>query len=115
MAEESRQTTCKAYEEADKLAKEAWEDIKKAHARKGEKEALEEAVKDFCNAMKLVYKAWPNVVKELRLQVDTSATETAYLAGYSEAKRYGLTSDLRVKRGDHVATRTLYKVNRIWP
>ena len=65
--------------------------------------------------MELVYKAWPSVVEGLRLQVDTLATETAYLAGYSKAKRYGLTSDLRVKRGDHVATRTLYKVSRIWP
>ncbi len=114
MTEESRKIACKAYEEADKLAKEAWEGIKKAHKKK-EKEALEEAVKDFYKAMELVYKTWPNVVEELRLKVDTSATETAYLAGYSEAKRYGLTSDLRVKRGDHVATRTLYKVSRIWP
>ena len=114
MAEEGRQTVCKAYEEADKLAKEAWECIKKAHKAK-EKEALEGAVKDFCKAMELVYKTWPSVVEELRLQVNTFATETAYLAGYSEAKRYGLSSDLRVKRGDHVATRTLYKVSRIWP
>lgn len=114
MTEESRQTACKAYEEADKLAKEAWEAIKKAHKKK-EKEALEKAIRDFSKAMELVYKTWPNVVEELRLQVDTPATETAYLGGYSEAKGYGLTADLRVKRGDHVATRTLYKANRIWP
>ena len=115
MAEEKRQTACKNYEEADKLAKDAWERIKKAHKKKG-KETLEEAIKDFCNAMELVYKAWPNVVEELRLQVDTPAMETAYLAGYSEAtKGYGFTVDLGVKRGDHVATRTLYKVSRIWP
>jgi F0F1-type ATP synthase membrane subunit b/b' len=115
MREESRKIACKAYEEADKLAKDAWERIKKAH-KEEEKEALEEAVKDFSNAMELVYKAWPNVVEELRLQVDTPAMETAYLAGYSEAtKGYGLTVDLGVKRGDHVATRTLYKVSRIWP
>ena len=93
MAEEKRQTACKDYEEADKLAKDAWERIKKARKKKG-KENLEEAIKDFCNAMELVYKAWPNVVEELRLQVDTPAMETAYLAGYSEAtKGYGLTVD----------------------
>jgi hypothetical protein len=114
ITEESRQTACKAYEEADKLAKEAWEGIKKAHKKK-DKKALEEAVKDFCKAMELVYETWPNVVEELRLQVDTPAMETAYLGGYSEAtKGYGLTADLGVKRGDHVAARTLYKASRIW-
>jgi hypothetical protein len=65
--------------------------------------------------MELVYKTWPNVVEELRLKVDTPATKIAYLAGYSEAtKGYGLTVDLGVKRGDHVAVRTLYKASRIW-
>ena len=116
MAEESRQTACKAYEEADKLAKEAWERIKKTHKEK-EKEALEEAIKDFNKAMELVYKYWPTVVEELKLQVDNSATETAVLAGYSEAKSLLPDADRKfwISRGDHVATRTLYKASRMWP
>ena len=84
---------------------------KKGTQEKG-KEALEKAIKDFRKAMEQVHKTWPSVVEELGFQVDTSATETAYLAGYSEAKKYDLPDDLRAKRGDHVATRTLYKVNR---
>jgi len=34
MAEEGKDTVCKAYEEADNLAKEPWESIKKARKKK---------------------------------------------------------------------------------
>jgi len=111
MGEMSKQFACGAYEVVDKLAKDAWERLKKAHKKKAN-QALEEAIKDFSEAMEQVYDIWPAVVEELGIDMDNTATEIAYLGGYSEAKRYGMPDDLRVKRGDHVATRTRYKVSR---
>jgi len=59
--------------------------------------------------MKVVHEIWPAVVEKLELEVDNSATRTAVLAGYSEAKRLITDADEKfwISRGDHVATRTL--------
>ena len=116
MGEMSKQFACGAYEVVDKLAKDAWERLKKAHKKK-DNQAVEEAIKDFSEAMEQVNDIWPAVVEVLNLQVDNSATETAVLAGYSEAKRLLPNADkkLWISRGDHVATRTLYKASRMWP
>jgi len=43
------------------------------------------------------------------------ATKNAFFGDYTKAKGYGLPEDLSIKRGDHVASRTLYKVSRIFP
>lgn len=116
MDELSKRITCDAYEEVDKLAKDAWERLKRAHKKKANL-AVEEAIKDFSEAMELVYEVWPTVVEEFKLQVDNSATETAVLAGYYEAKSLLPDADRKfwISRGDHVATRTLYKASRMWP
>ena len=115
MGELSKRIACDAYEEAKKVAKDAWERFKKAHKKK-DSLAVEEAIKDFSEAMELVYEVWPSIVEELGIDMDNSASETAYLAGYSEAtKEYGLPDALAVKRGDYVVTGTLYTVGRIFP
>ncbi len=111
MGEMSKQFACGAYEVVDKLAKDAWERLKKAHKKKAN-QAVEEAIEDFSEAMEQVYDIWPAVVEELGIDMDNKTTEIAYLGGYYEAKRLGMLGDLRVKRGDHVATRTRYKVSR---
>lgn len=111
MGEMSKQFACGAYEVVDKLAKDAWERLKKAHKKKAN-QAVEEAIEDFSEAMEQVYDIWPAVVEELGINMDNTATEIAYLSGYAEAKSYGIPDNIRVKRGDHVATRTLYKVSR---
>ena len=113
MGELSKRITYDAYEEVDKLAKDAWERLKKAHKKK-DNLAVEEAIKNFSEAMELVYEVWPTVVEELKLQVDNSAMETDVLAGYSEAKSLLHDADRKfwISRGDHVAARALYKVSR---
>jgi len=115
MGERSKRIACDAYEEVDKAAKDAWERLKKAHKKK-DSLAVEEAVKDFSEAMELVYEVWPSIVEKLGIDMEKSASKTAFFGGYSEATRgYCLSEDLGVKRGDNVATRTMYKVRRIFP
>ncbi len=116
MGELSKRIACDAYEEVDKVAKDAWERLKKAHKKK-DNFAVEEAIKDFSESMELVYEVWPSIVEELGIDMDTSATKTGYLAGYYEAKRLLPDADRKfwISRGDHVATRTMYKVSRIFP
>jgi len=111
MGEMSKQFACGLYEVMDKEAEDAWEQLKKAHKKK-DSLAVEEAIKDFSEAMKVVNEIWPAVVEKLELEVDNSATRTAVLAGYSEAKRLLPDDDekLWISRGDHVATRTLYRL-----
>ena len=116
MGELSKKIACDAYEEVDKAAKEAWERLKKANKKK-DSLAVKEAIKDFSEAMALVYEVWPSIIEELGIDMDTSATEIAFLAGYSEAKEFLPDADEKfwISRGDHVATRTSYKVSRIFP
>jgi len=111
MGEMSKQFACGLYEVLDELAKDAWERIKKERKNK-DNQAIEEAIKNFSEAMEQVYDIWPAVEQELGIDMGNKATEIAYLGGYSEAKGYGMPDDIRAKRGDHVATRTLYKVSR---
>jgi hypothetical protein len=110
----NQRPSCNAYEEAEEAANKAWQKVKEA-AKKSGASALEQAMRDYSKAMELVMKIWPKVVEELGIEV-TSATETAYLGGYFEAaKGYGLPENLAYLRGDHVATKTLYKVSRWIP
>ena len=111
MGELSKEFACGLYEASDKSAKEAWERLKKARKKK-DNHAVEEAIKDFSKAMEYVYEIWPAVVEELGIDMDNKTTEIAFAGGFSEAKGYGLPHDITVKRGDHVATRTRYKVSR---
>ena len=112
----SKQFACGAYEVVDKLAKDAWERLKKVRKKKAN-QAVEEAIKDFSEAMEEVKDIWPAVVEELGIDMDKTASETAFLAGYAEAKSLFPNADRQVwiSRGDHVATRTLYKASRMWP
>ena len=113
-ANSHKQPSCNAYDKAEEAANRAWQKVKEA-AKKSDASALEQAMRDYCKAMELVMKIWPKVVEELRIEV-TSATEIAYLSGYSEAaKGYGLPKNLACLRGDHVAAKTLYKVSRWIP
>ncbi len=116
MGELSKRIACDAYEEVDKAAKDAWERLKQAHKKK-DSLAVEEAIEDFSEAMELVYEVWPSIVEELGIDVEKSASKTAVLAGYYEAKRLLPDADRKfwISRGDHVAARTLYKVSRIFP
>jgi hypothetical protein len=77
-------STCKAYEEFDEAANSSWKALKKV-AKKHDKHTLDIAMNDYCQAVNSVMNIWPRVVEELGIEM-TSATETAYLAGYSEAK-----------------------------
>lgn len=116
MGELSKKIAFDAYEEVDKAAKDAWERLKKA-IKKKDSLAVEEAIKDFSEAMALVYEVWPSIIEELGINMDTSATQTAILSGYAEAKSLLPDADKKfwISRGDHVATRTSYKVSRIFP
>jgi len=115
MGELSKKLACDAFEEVNKAAKEAWERFKKAY-KKGDKVAADEAIEDFVELMDLLYEVWPSIINELRIDTTNSATKTAYLGGFAEATDgYKLSEEIGVKRGDYVATSTLYKVYRIFP
>ena len=110
----NQKPNCNAYDKAEEAANKAWQKVKEA-AKKSDTSALKQTMSDYCKAMEPVMKIWPKVVDELGIEV-TSATEIAYLSGYSEAvEGFGLPKKLAYLRGDHVAAKTLYKVSRWIP
>ena len=110
----NRKSICDTYNKAEEVANKTWEKVKKA-VKKSDAGALKKTTKNYREAMELVLKIWPEVVEELGIEV-TSATANAYSAGYCEAaKECGLPENLACLRGDHVASKTLYKVSRWFP
>ena len=110
----NQKPNCNTYDEAEETANKAWQKVKEA-VKEPKASELKQAMKDYCNAVELVMKIWPKVVKELGIEVTTS-TAIAYSAGYCEAtKEYGLPQNLACLRGDHVAAKTLYKVSHWIP
>ena len=110
----NRKSICNAYNKAEEVANKTWEKVKK-ESKKSDASALKKAMENYREAMELVLNIWPKVVEELGIE-GTSSTANAYSAGYYEAaKEYGLPKKLACLRGDHVASKTLYKVSRWFP
>jgi len=110
----NRKSICNVYNKAEEVANKIWEKVKK-ESKKSDAIALKKAMENYREAMELVLKIWPEVVEELGIKT-TSATANAYSAGYCEAaKEYGLPENLACLRGDHVASKTLYKVSHWLP
>ena len=112
MVEKSK--ACQEYEELEKHASDIL-DIIKAERKKKDKSRFQEASKEYGEVMEKVLEAWLLVVDELAIQSKSSATENAFYAGYANGKKLGLSEELCIKRGDHVASKTLYKASKMFP